>query len=79
MLGIGLLVVLLIGLLALLATQARKGQKWVHAHVQAVAGAVSGTVAEVMEPRTDHSPPTCVVRIEPHADNGTQVLEGVHQ
>jgi len=74
-LGIGLLV----GLLVLLATQARKGQKWVRAHVQAVAGAAPSAVAEVMESRTDRSPPTCVVRIEPHVDSGTQVLEGVHQ
>jgi hypothetical protein len=75
LLGIGLLVALLV----LLASQVQKGQKWVRAHVHVVAGAAPSTVAEIMESRTDRSPPTCVVRIQPHADSGTQVLEGVYQ
>jgi hypothetical protein len=72
-------IALLVGLLTWLAVQSRKGPKWVRAHVQAVAGAAPEAVAEVMESRTDHSPPTCVVRLEPYPDRGIQVLEGVRQ
>jgi hypothetical protein len=68
---------LLAGLLLLLAAQARKGPKWVRAHVRAVAGAVPAPGVEVMESRTDHSAPPCVVRLESHADSGLQVLEEV--
>jgi hypothetical protein len=72
-----LLAVVLGGLLLPRAVQAREGQKWVSAHVQAVAGAAFDTAVEVMQSRADHLPPTCVVRLEPHADSGTQVLEEV--
>lgn len=70
---------LLVGLLILLAFRARKGQKWVRAHVRAVVGAAPGVGVEVMESRTDYSPPSCVVRLEPHADSGMQVLEEAHR
>jgi len=76
LLGVGLLA--LLGLLVWRAVRGRQEQKWVHAHVQAVAGATPSVDVEVMESRTDHSPPTWVVRIEPHADSGRQVLEEVH-
>lgn len=76
-LAIVALILLTIGLLALLADQVRKGQKWVSAHVSAIAGADPGVGVEVMESRTDYSPPSCVVRLESHADSGTQVLEEV--
>jgi hypothetical protein len=71
---------LLLGLLLLLTARARKGPKWVHTHVRAVAAvaeATPGASVEVMESRTDHSAPPCVVRLEPHADSGLQVLEEV--
>jgi hypothetical protein len=68
---------LLVGLLVLLALRSSKGPGWVCAHVRAVAGAASGADVEVMEPRTDQSPRSCAVRLEPHADRGVQVLEEV--
>jgi hypothetical protein len=68
---------LLVGLLLLLAARSRKGPKWVRAHVRAVAGAAHGAGVEVTESRTDHSVPLCVVRLESHADSGSQVLEEV--
>ena len=68
---------LLLGLLLLLGTQARKGRKWVRAHVRAVVGAAPPAGVEVLESRTDHSAPPCVVRLESHADSGLQVLEEV--
>jgi hypothetical protein len=80
-----LLILLGVGLMVLLAGQlsravrARQDQQWVQGHVEAVAGAVSGVGVEVMESRTDLSPPTFVVRIEPHAARGTQVLEEVYR
>jgi hypothetical protein len=73
------LILLGVGLLIFRAVRGRQRQKWVHAHVRAVAGTAPGVGVEVMESRTDHSPPTCVVRLEPRADSGTQVLEEVHQ
>jgi hypothetical protein len=79
--GLILLILLGVGLVALLVGQlsrvvrARQDQQWVQAHVEAVAGAASGVGVEVMESRTDFSPPTLAVRIEPHADSGTQILE----
>lgn len=69
-----LLAVILGGLLVSHPLRDRQGQKWVRVHVRAVVGAAPGTVIEVMESRTDRSPPTCVVRLEPHSDSGTQVL-----
>jgi hypothetical protein len=75
LLTLGLLILLLI----LHVVQNRKGEKWVRAHVEAVAGAAPGAGVEVMESRTDHSPPTCIVRLEPRADSGTQVLEEVRR
>jgi hypothetical protein len=77
LLGVGLLALLAV-LLILRAVRGWQGQKWVPAHVHAVAGVAPDTVVEIMEPRTADSSPTCVVRIAPHADSGTQVLE-VHQ
>jgi hypothetical protein len=78
LLSVGLLI-LLVGLLIFRAVRDRQRQKWVRAHVRAVAGTAPGVGVEVMESRTDHSPPTCVVRLEPRADSGTQILEEVHQ
>jgi PASTA domain len=75
---LGLSAVLLVGLLLLVAARAWKGPKWVRAHFRAVAGVAPGVGVEVMELPTDHSAPPCVVRLEPHADSGTQILEEVH-
>lgn len=74
---LGLCAALVLGLLLLLAARARKGPKWVHAHVRAVAAATPGPGVDVMESRAERSAPTCVVRLEPHADSGRQVLEEV--
>jgi hypothetical protein len=74
LLGIGLLAALLV----LHAVRNRHGQKWMRARIQLVAGADPGVGVEVMESRTDRSPSTCVVRLEPHADSGTQIFEEVH-
>jgi hypothetical protein len=75
---IGLLI-LLIATLISRAIRDRRGQKWVHAHVKAVAGTAPSTGVEVMESRSDYAPPSCVVRLEPHADSGVLVLEEVHR
>jgi hypothetical protein len=74
LLGVGLLARLMV----LHALRNRHGQKWARARIQLVAGADPGVGVEVMESRTDHSPPTCVVRLQPYADSGTQILEEVH-
>jgi hypothetical protein len=74
LLGVGLLARLMV----LHALRNQHGQKWARARIQLVAGADPGVGVEVMESRTDHSPPTCVVRLQPYADSGTQILEEVH-
>lgn len=74
LLGIGLVTQLIV-----LIVRRRHRPRWVRTHLRAVAGAVPEVGIEVMESRTDHSPPTCVVHLESHADSGTQVLEEVHQ
>jgi hypothetical protein len=69
---------LVLGLLLFLAAtwgRARKGPKWVHTHVRLVAAASLGPNVEVVEPRTEHSAPTHVVRLDPHADSGLQIFE----
>lgn len=55
-----------------------KDPEWVHAHFQAVAGVAPDMVVEVL-PRMEGSPPTFVVRIDPHTDSGTQVVEEIAQ
>lgn len=73
------LVLILLGvLLSRLARRAREGPEWVRNHVRVIAGATAGSVVEVMESPADGSNRTCVVRITPHTDNSTQVLEEVH-
>lgn len=73
------LILLGVGLVTALAGRALHGQRWVRAHVRAVAGVAPSVGVEVMESRSDSSSTTCVVRMEPHADSGMQVLEEVHQ
>jgi hypothetical protein len=74
-LGVGLLAALIV----LHALRNRHGQKWARARVQLLAGADPGVGVEVMESRMDHSSPTCVVRLRPQADSGTQIFEEVHR
>jgi hypothetical protein len=74
-----LLALLVAGLLASRAIRARQGHQGAHTDVRIVAGADLGIEVEVTQSRADHSPPTFAVRIEPHADRGTQILEEVHQ
>lgn len=55
------------------------GLEWVRAHVRAVASdGGSADVAVVASPAGD-SPPTAVIRIVPHVDAGTQVVEEVDE
>ena len=60
------------------ARPARK-TKWVRRHVRIVVGATADhrVVLRTTRAPTDRSPPTSVVRIEPHADHGIHVLEEV--
>lgn len=53
---------------------ARRGPKWVRAHVQAVARPGVDRDAAIVRSPAARSSPTCVVRLEPHADRGTQAL-----
>jgi hypothetical protein len=53
---------------------ARRGPKWVRAHVQAVARPGVDRDAAIVRSPAGRSSPTCVVRLEPHADRGTQAL-----
>jgi PASTA domain len=76
---IAALILLGVGLLTVLGGRVPHGQKWVRAHVRAVAGIAPDVDVEVMESRSDRSATTCVVRMEPHADSGTQILEEVHR
>jgi beta-lactam-binding protein with PASTA domain len=65
---------------ALLATRmlpSHRDRRWVRAHVRATSGAPPGFDVDVTEQPAAASPPTHVVRIEPHPDSGTQVFEEV--
>jgi len=70
--------VLLIALFALHAIRYRHGQKWARTHVKVVGDADPDAGLEVMESCIDRSLPTCVVRLEPHVDSGTQICEETH-
>jgi hypothetical protein len=52
----------------------RRDRRWVHRHRRLAAGA-GHRRAEVTQPAGDASPPTQVVRIEPHPVHGTHDLE----
>lgn len=56
-----------------------EGPEWVHAHVRAAASDGGGSDVAVVELLEGHSPPTAVVRIVPHADEGTQAIEEVDE
>jgi hypothetical protein len=71
--GIGLLT-----LLVLRTVRHRHQQTEIGTNIRAIARAVPYIDIEVIKPQTDHSP-SCIVRIEPHTDRGTRILEEVHQ
>jgi beta-lactam-binding protein with PASTA domain len=72
------LIVLGGALMAPRVVRARRGPQWVRAHVRISSGTAPGSDVEVTPTPADRRP-TPVVRIEPHADGGTQVLEEVHR
>lgn len=69
------LALLIAGLLLARAIRTQQGQKGILPDIRVVPGVDPGTDVEVTQSPSDRSSPTCVVRIEPHADSGTQVLE----
>jgi hypothetical protein len=71
--GIGLLT-----LLVLRTVRHRHQQTEIGTNIRAIARAVPYIDIEVIEPQTDHSP-SRIVRIEPHTDRGTQILQEVRQ
>ena len=72
-----LLVLLVAVLLVWYALRVQRAKEWVRAHVRVALGGTTDVGAQVEESRTIGSPITCVVRIEPHADNGTHVIQEV--
>lgn len=72
-----LAVLLGVALLAPRMLRSRIDRRWVRAHVRATPGAAPGFGVKVTEQPPSTSPPTHVVRLEPHPDSGTQVLEEV--
>lgn len=72
-------------LLALLAAavigprilRGRRNRTWVRTHVRVRGGAIQAPTVEIAEQPDASLPPTRVVRLEPHTDQGTQVLEEV--
>jgi hypothetical protein len=54
----------------------RRDRRWVRAHVRVRGGATRAPTVEIAE-QPDAAERTHVVRLEPHADRGTQVLEEV--
>ncbi len=69
----------LLSLLALRVLRGRRDRRWVRTHVRAAPGPPAHSRLDVTEAPVDSSPPAVVVRIEPHADRGTQVLQEVDQ
>lgn len=55
------------------------GSEWVRAHVRAVASDGGSADVAVVESPAGDSPPTAVIRIVPHVDAGTQVVEEVDE
>ena len=55
------------------------GVEWVRAHVRAVASEGGSADAAIVESTAGVSPPTAVIRIVPHVDAGTQMVEEVDE
>lgn len=70
------LVLILLGVLGATAIrQIRRAPAWVATHVRAAPGFSPPIDVNVAESRVDDTSRACVVRITPHRDDGTQVLE----
>jgi beta-lactam-binding protein with PASTA domain len=75
---VGVLLVLLVAaVIGPRFIRGRGDRRWVRAHVQVRGGATRAPTVEIAEQPDPSSQPTHVVRLEPHADQGTQVLEEV--
>lgn len=72
-----LLLVLGATLAAYQTTRASRDRRWLRKHMRLVPGAASAPGFDIRESRTELSAPTLVVRLEPQADRGKQVLEEV--
>ena len=59
------------------STRPRRDRRWLRKHMRLVPGAASAPEFDVREPRTEQAAPTLVVRLQPRADGGMQVLEEV--
>jgi hypothetical protein len=55
------------------------GLEWVRTHVRAAASDGGSAEVAVVESPAGDSPPTAVIRIVPHVDAGTQVVEEVEE
>jgi beta-lactam-binding protein with PASTA domain len=72
-----LLVLLAAAVLGPRIIRARRDRNWVRAHVRVRGGATRTPTVEIAEQPDASFQPTHVVRLEPHADRGTQVLDEV--
>lgn len=59
------------------ATRPRRDRRWLRKHMRLIPGAASAPEFDVREPRTEQAAPTLVVRLQPRADGGMQVLEEI--
>jgi beta-lactam-binding protein with PASTA domain len=75
---VGVLLVLLVAaVVGPRFVRGRRDRTWVRAHVRVRGGATQGPTVQIAEQPDASFQPTHVVRLEPHADRGTQVLEEV--
>jgi beta-lactam-binding protein with PASTA domain len=75
---VGVLLVLLVAaVIGPRFIRGRRDRTWVRAHVRVRGGATRGPTVQIAEQPDASFQPTHVVRLEPHADRGTQVLEEV--
>jgi hypothetical protein len=75
---VGVLLVLLVAaVVGPRLLRSRRDRTWVRAHVRVRGGATRAPTVEIAEQPDASFQPTHVVRLEPHADRGTHVLEEV--
>ena len=75
---VGVLLVLLVAaVVGPRLLRGRRDRTWVRAHVRVRGGATQAPTVEIAEQPDASFQPTHVVRLEPHADRGTHVLEEV--
>jgi hypothetical protein len=65
--------------LAIWAARLRAGRRWIDEHVSAVAGPIDADLDVRAVGEGDGPVATWAIRLEPHRDNGSQLLEEVHQ